>query len=149
MCFSQYARFSEFLALFQDIHFSCLIFHVIQFSATFQVIECFCLILQVIQFPCHNPGTTVCILHFSRYSPFFAISLVLLWVFLIFHDFKFSCLTPGPTVCISHLPRFSLFRETHQVKQYLCLIFHVFFQFSAIIQVQECVFLLFYVFDCF
>jgi hypothetical protein len=31
----------------------------------------------------------------------------------------------------------------------LCLIFHVFFSVLAIIQVWECVFLIFHVFDCF
>jgi hypothetical protein len=130
VCFSQFARLSVFLAIFQDIHFSSLIFHVIQFSATFQVIECFFLILQVFQFPRHNPGTTVCIFHFSRYSPCFDIFQVLLCVFLIFHDFKFSWLTPVLQCAFLIYHVFPCF-VPHTRSNNVCVSFSTFFQCSC------------------
>ena len=126
VCFSQFGSISVFLNIFQDIHFSPLNFHVIHFSPHIQVIECSCLIFQDFQFPRHNPGTTVYILHFLRYSPFFAINFrslcvcfsfsmilnfhallqVLQCAFLIYHVFPFSWHIPGQTIFVSNFPRF-------------------------------------------
>ena len=50
----------------------------------------------------HNPGPTVCISYFSRFSVFLAIFQVLQCLFLIFHYFPFSRHTPCPTFMYTH-----------------------------------------------
>jgi hypothetical protein len=59
------------------------------------------------QFSHHNPGPTVCIPHFLRFSQFFAIFQVLQCVFLFCTFFNVSRHIPGITVCISHFYMFS------------------------------------------
>ena len=149
MCFSQFARFSVFLDIFHDIHFLRLIFHVIHFSPHIQVIECLCLIFQDFQFPRHNPGTTVYIFHFLRYSPFFAInfrSLCVCFSFSMILNFHALLQVLQCAFFICHV--FPCFLS-HTRSNNVCVSFSTFFSFLAIIQVLECVFLIFHVFDCF
>ena len=140
----------------------------IHFSPHIQVIECSCLIFQDFQFPRHNPGTTVYIFHFLRYSPFFAINFrslcvcfsfsmilnfhallqVLQCAFLICHIFPcFLSPTRSNNVCVSFSMFFSflaIFQDIH----FSYLIFYV-IQFSWIFQVLQCVFLNLHIFPCF
>jgi len=82
-----FSTFFSFLAIFQDIHFSYLIFNVIQFS-------------------CNIPGPTVCFSQFAHFSVFLTKFQDLQCSFLIFHFFQFSRHIPGSRVCISHFSRF-------------------------------------------
>ena len=149
MCFSHFARFSVFLNIFQDIHFSRLIFHVIQFSPHIQVIECLCLIFQDFQFPRNNPGTTVYIFHFLRYSPFFAInsrSYCVCFSFSMILNFHALLQVLQCAFFICHVFPSIL---SHTRWNNVCISFSTFFSFLATIQDLECVVLIFQVFDCF
>ena len=123
---------------------------IFNFRAILQVLQCSCIISHIYQYSRHNPGPTVCISHFSLIWVFLAIFHDLQCVFLILHYFQFSCHIPGSTVCISHFSRFWVFLAIFQVLQCSCLIFHI-FQFSRRnlnLHIQ-CVYLVFYVFQCF
>ena len=75
----------------------------------------------------HIPVPTVCISHFTRF-------------------FSVSCHIPAPTVCVSHFARFSVF-SPHSRSYHVSFSFSSFVRFLAIFQVQQCVCLIFHVFD--
>jgi hypothetical protein len=102
------------------------------FLTIFQVLPCEFLIFFVGQFSCHNPGPTLFISHFLRFSVFLAIFQLIHCLCLIFHVFQFSHHNPGPTVYVSPFSCFSLFIAIILVQQCVCLIFLV-FQFSCLI----------------
>ena len=126
VCLSHFSRFFNFLAIFQVRKCTFLIFHVFQ---------------------CFLPYSRSYSVHFSFLTFFgvFAIFQCLQCAFLIFYVFQFSQHIPGPRVCIAHFSRFSVFLT-------ICQVIHdcvLFFSFLAIIQVPECAFLIFHVFECF
>ena len=97
-----------------------------KFFSVFRVVhvkQWLCLLFQFLKFPCHNPGPTLCISHFSsfflflaifdvlhcvfffsRFFSFLALIQVLQCVFLIFHIYTVSRHILGLTVCESHFP---------------------------------------------
>ena len=75
----------------------------------------------------HIPVPTVCISHFTRF-------------------FSVSRHIPAPTVCVSHFARFSVF-SPHSRSYHVSFSFSSFVRFLAIFQVQQCVCLIFHVFD--
>ena len=109
LCVSYFARFSPFLAIFLVLLYEYFIFLVCLFSRHITGKRCFYHICYVFQLSRQNPGRTVCISRFSRFSLFLAVFHVQQCVFLIFHIFRFSLHTPGPTVCISHFHLFQCF----------------------------------------
>ena len=75
----------------------------------------------------HIPVPTVCVSHFTRF-------------------FSVSRHIPAPTVCVSHFARFSVF-SPHSRSYHVSFSFSSFVRFLAIFQVQQCVCLIFHVFD--
>ena len=138
-CFSPYSRsynvhfsFSPFLSVSCQFRLNSVVVSFptfFSFLAIFQVLQCSCLIFHAIQFSCHNSGPRVFISHFSRFSLFFTIFQVIQCAFLIFHViqcfspysssysvcvsfstfFRVSSHIPGQTVFVAHFPRFSVF----------------------------------------
>jgi hypothetical protein len=111
------------------------------FLDIFQVTQFLCLVLHVFQFSRHNPGPTLCVSHFARFSVFLTIFQVLPCDFLIFLICQFSRHIPGPTVSISHCPRFLVFFP-YSRSYSVCFSFFTFFSgfFFPIVQVLDCVF---------
>jgi hypothetical protein len=116
---------------------------------------------------CHIPGPTVFVYHsphfsvfspysssynvhfsFSTFSVFVTILQVLQCMCLIFHVFQFSLHIPGPTVCISHFFHFLLHFVPYITSYSVCFAFPWFSVFSSLLH-SYCVFLIFYVFECF
>ena len=101
---SHFPRFSVFSPYSRSNSVFVSFFTFFSFLAIFHVLECEFLIFHVFQFSRHNPGSIVCISHFSRFS---SVSSHIL----------------GPTVCVSHFERFSLFLAIFQVLPSEFLIF--------------------------
>ena len=137
-------KFFRFLALFQVLLCTFLIFHSFDsfskyfrsyivshfprfsvFLDIFQFLPCEFLIF-VCQYSRHMSCPTVYIYHFSHFSVFLAIFQFLSCEILIFLICQFSRNIPGPTVCVSHFPRFSAYLAIFTVLQCVCLIFQVF-----------------------
>ena len=100
-CFLPYSRSYSFCVSFNT--FFC-------FLGTIQFLQCVFLIFKI--FHCFLPTifhVLQCDSHFTCFSVFLAVFLVLLCEFLFFLVFQFSRLIPGPTVCVcvSHFTRFS------------------------------------------
>ena len=77
---------------------------------------------------------------------FFTTLKVLRYAFIIFHVFSISRHIPGQTVFLSHFPRFSVF-SPYSRSYSVCVSFSTFISFHAIIQVLQCVVLIFHVFS--
>ena len=141
---ASFHTFLRFLALFQVLLCTYLIFHVFDsfskyfrsynvskiprfqvFLDTFQFLprEFF---IFICQYSCHMSCPTVYIHQFSCFSVFLAIFQLLSCEILIFLVCQFSSHIPGPTVCVSHFSRFSAFLAIFPVLQCVCLIFQVF-----------------------
>ena len=143
---SHFPCFFIFLFIIQVLQRLFLIFHFFEcFSpyftsysvcflfCTFFIVshQVLCPTMPVSLFPClsvfrHDPGPTVCVSHFPRFSVFLAIIQVLQFVFLILHVFQFFRCIPCPTMCISHFAAVSVFLAIFQVIQCLCLFLHIF-----------------------
>ena len=70
---SHFPRFSVFSPYSRSNSVFVSFFTFFSFLAIFHVLECEFLIFHVFQFSRHNPGSIVCISHFSRFSVFLAI----------------------------------------------------------------------------
>ena len=135
-----FAKFFNFLTMFQLIQYVFLIYEVFPVSRHIGICLTMCVsnfarfsmfigIFQVLhcvshfpnfQFSHHIPGHTVCISHFPHFSVFLAIFQDLQSFCFIFHVFQSSHHNPGPRVCISHFSVFSLFLGIFQVLQCVC-----------------------------
>ena len=125
-----FSTFFSFLATIQDLECVFLILHLFHFFSpysksysvcvSFNTFFCFLGTIQFLQFVflifkvfhCFLPTifhVLQCDSHFTCFSVFLAVFLVLLCEFLFFLVFQFSRLIPGPTVCVcvSHFTRFS------------------------------------------
>ena len=149
VCISHFSRFSVILSFFKSssgcfsfsMIFSFLaIFHVLQwtflnfppflvFLAIFHVLKCVFLIFRDFQFSRHNPGPTVCISHFSRFSVissffksssgWFSFSMIFS-ILTMFHVLQWTFL---------NFPPFSVFLDIFHILKCVFLIFR-YFQFS-------------------
>ena len=129
VCFSQFAHFSVFLTKFQDLQCSFLIFHFFQFSR-------------------HIPGSRVCISHFSRFWLFLTVFQVIECLCLILQLLTFSRNNTGPTLCMYRFYVSHCFLP-HSRSYSVCFSFSTIFIFLSILQVLQCAFLIFPVFECF
>ena len=95
----------------------------------------------------HIPVPTVCVSHFTR---FFSVSRhIPVPTVCVSHFTRFFSVSrhiPAPTVCVSHFARFSVF-SPHSRSYHVSFSFSSFVRFLAIFQVQQCVCLIFHVFD--
>jgi len=144
VCVSPFPWVSVFFSGYSrkySVHFSFSSFWV--FRDTFQVKKSFSLIFHVFQFSCHIPGPAVCISHFqlfqcsspyfTSYSVCFSFSKILrvsLFSTSYSMHFSFSC--------------FSMFLAKFHFLQFFS--FSMIFSFLTIIQVLQCVFLIFHLF---
>ena len=99
-CFSPYSRS-------YSVHFLFSIFRM--FLAILQILLCVFLIFHVFHcFSQYSKSYSLCFSFFIIFS-FLAILKILECAFLIFHVFSVSCHIPHPTVWFSHFPWFSFF----------------------------------------
>ena len=98
-CFSPHSRLYSVCVSFSTFFYFLAIFHVLQFAFRyFHIFHCF---------SSQSRSYSVCFL-FSTFFKFFTKIQVLIWVFLIFH--VFHCFhNPDHTVCVSHFTGFSVF----------------------------------------
>ena len=144
--------------IFHDFTFSCLtpgppvcISHLPGFSlfrATQQVKQCLYLIFHVFQFSHHDPGSRVCISHFSRFWLFLTVFQVIECLCLILQLLTFSRNNTGPTLCMYRFYVSHCFLP-HSRSYSVCFSFSTIFIFLSILQVLQCAFLIFPVFECF
>ena len=133
---------------------------IFNFLALLQVLQCAFLIFHFLEcFLPYSRSDSVCVSFFMFFS-FLCILQVLLCAFLIFQVFSVSCLIPGLTVCVSHFmcfPVSSPYSRSYIVHVFecflpysrsysVCVSFSTIFSFLFIIQVLQCVFLIFHVF---
>jgi hypothetical protein len=144
-------------------HFPCFF----SFLTIIQVLECVFLIFHV--FDCFWPYSSsysVCV-SFCNLLRFLAIIQVLHCVFLLSMFVTLSRHIPGTTLCVSHFPQFSFFSPYYRSYSVyfsfspflsvscqfslnsVCVPFSTFFNFLAIFQVLQCVFLNLHIFQCF
>ena len=166
VCFS-FSTIFIFLSILQVLQCAFLIFPVFECFSTIQLKHGLCLIFDVFQFSRHIPGPRVCSSQFARFSVFlqfsrtyiFRVSFSTLFSFLptfqviqclclILKLLTFSQNNTGPTLCISHFQVSHCFLP-HSRSYSVCFSFSTIFIFLSILQVLQCAFLIFPVFECF
>ena len=114
------------------------------FLIILQILQCAFLIFNF-KFSCHIPDHKGFVSNFPWYSVFSPYSRSSSAHFSFSTFFSISHHIPGQTVFLSHF--FTFFRD---FKSYIvCFSLSIIFSFLAILQVLECAFLIFHVFECF
>jgi hypothetical protein len=141
---------------------------ILNFHALLQVVQCAFLIYPVFpyfvphtrsnnvcvsfstffQCSCHNPGSIMCISHFSRFWLFLTVFQVIQCLCLILQLLMFSRNNTGPILCISRF-FFSHSFLPHSRSYSVCFSLFTIFIFLAMLQDLECAFLIFRVFESF
>ena len=164
---SHFSPFWVFLAIFHFLLYLFSFSMIFSFLVIFPVLECAFLIFHFFSVSCHNPGQTMFVSHFSRFSVFFPLS----WSYSVFFSYFFKVFSVShcishPTVCVSHFPRYSVFLPYSRsyivhlkFSTFFSVSFHIPFHavfvshfpcfsvFLAIIHVLQCVFLSFHDFQ--
>ena len=162
MFVSHFPCFFSFLTIIQVLECVFLIFHVFDcfwpYSRSYSVFPSFvphnrsnnvCISFSMFfQFSHHDPGSRVCISHFSRFWLFLTVFQVIECLCLILQLLTFSRNNTGPTLCISRFYVSHCFLP-HSRSYSVCFSFSTIFIFLSILQVLQCAFLIFPVFECF
>jgi hypothetical protein len=117
---------------------------IFSFLAIFQHLQCAFLIFHGFDVSRHIPGKTVFVSYFPRFSVFSPYAMSYNVHFSFFMFFSVSRHISCPTVCVSHFLLFSVF-SILQVLECVFIIFH-YFQFSLHTPGPTCSFIIFQVF---
>ena len=149
MCFS-FSIILKFHALLQVLLCSFLIYPVLPCFVPHTRSNNVCVSFSMVffSFSCLNPGSRLCISHFSSFWLFLTVFQVIQCLCLILQLLTFSRNHTGPTLCISSFYISHCF-SPHSRSYSVCFSFSTIFIFLTILQVLQCAFLIFPIFECF